>query len=101
LGTCCILIATALGRRNGSPLTAPLRWFGRHSYEVYLTHEFLVVPSIALFARIQRGPLSLWVVATVLACGALGALVARSFSEPINRSLRARAQQRALAVRAI
>ena len=89
IGTCCIVLATALGGRAGSPLTAPLRWFGRHSYEVYLTHEFLVVPAIALWVRVQRGPLPLWVVATVLACAPLGALVARGFSEPLNRRLRA------------
>ena len=44
LGVCFVMVATVLRRsRGGGWLTAPLRWFGRHSYEVYLTHEFLVI----------------------------------------------------------
>ena len=88
LATCAIVLATAPGGRPGPALGAPLRWLGRHSYEVYLTHEFLVVPGCAIWLRWQRGPLWLWVAALVLASAALGAVVARWFSEPLNRRLR-------------
>jgi hypothetical protein len=32
-------------------LTAPVRWFGRHSYELYLTYEFLVLLGVMAFLR--------------------------------------------------
>ena len=82
LGTAAPLLAL------GAFSSTVLRWFGRHSYEVYLTHEFLVVPACALFIRLRRGPVALWVIAIVLCSAALGGLVARFFSEPLNRRLR-------------
>jgi peptidoglycan/LPS O-acetylase OafA/YrhL len=88
LGTCAVVLGTALGGLPRTPALAPLRWLGRHSYEVYLTHEFLVVPACALFIRLRRGPVALWVIAIVLCSAALGGLVARFFSEPLNRRLR-------------
>ncbi len=53
----CIVMETSVLRRAGSdgvrpnPLTALLRWYGRHSYEVYLTHEFVVVWGVLLFSH--------------------------------------------------
>lgn len=88
IGTCAIIIATALRQREGSRLTAPIRWFGRHSYEIYLTHEFVVLAGTALYVRAQRGPLALWVIGMLALSGPLGAVVASRFSEPMNRRLR-------------
>ncbi len=42
LGTCLLQIAIAQRNRAGGLATAPIRWFGRNSYEVYLTHMFIV-----------------------------------------------------------
>src|ERR1043166_2300465 len=70
--------------------TAFLRWFGRNSYEVYLTHMFAVWPMVGLFfyfhQSIHRAPL--WFLATLALAGGLGYLVARFYSEPLNQRLR-------------
>ena len=67
---------------------APIRWFGRHSYEVYLTHEFIVVWGTMLYMKVRRGPLSLWFLGILLLTAPLGWVVAKYFSEPMNRRLR-------------
>ncbi|HEY0795483.1 MAG TPA: acyltransferase [Acidisarcina sp.] len=88
--TCLIMVASVLRNRPGREWTAPLRWFGRHSYEVYLTHEFIVVWGTALYLKMHRGPLFLWLIAILLSSAALGWLIARYYSEPLNRTLRQR-----------
>lgn len=73
-------------------VAAPLRWFGRNSYEVYLSHMFVVIPGAWFFQWLGASPswIPLWFVAVVTASGLLGHLVARWFSEPCNRALRGR-----------
>jgi peptidoglycan/LPS O-acetylase OafA/YrhL len=70
--------------------TAFLRWFGRNSYEVYLTHMFAVWTMVGLFfyfhQSIHLAPL--WFLATLALAGGLGYLVARFYSEPLNQRLR-------------
>jgi peptidoglycan/LPS O-acetylase OafA/YrhL len=88
LGTCLIILGSVLQGRPGHIICAPLRWFGRHSYEVYMTHEFVVVFGTELFLKTKAGPLWVWIVAMVLVTAPLGWLVARFFSEPMNRRLR-------------
>ncbi len=91
LGTSLLLVAVAQGRKPGSWLTAPLRWFGRHSYEVYLTHSFVVLIAAPLFAFTGSKYVwtPIWYAGIVCLCGALGACIARYYSEPLNRRLRA------------
>ena len=91
LGTALLLMAIAQGGKPGSWLTAPLRWFGRNSYEVYLTHSFVVVTLTQLFVSTGRryAWTPLWFVAVAGLSGGLGACVARYYSEPLNRKLRA------------
>lgn len=74
------------------PAAAPLRWFGRHSYEVYLTHMFVVIPGAWLFQQTGASPswIPLWFVLVVAASGLLGQWLAQGFSEPCNRALRRR-----------
>ena len=92
LGVCLFILATVLRGHRGSRVTAPLRWFGRHSYELYLTHEFLVIWGVELYDHIRPthnpGPLALWFIAILLLCAPFAWLVARFFSEPMNRRLR-------------
>jgi len=69
-----------------------LRSFGRLSYEIYLSHMFVVFAIVALFKR-SGGDLRSgfwWFVPAVLLCWALGWLVARAYSDPCDRALRRR-----------
>ena len=90
LGTSLTLIALSRRNRAGRWISAPLRWFGRNSYEVYLTHMFVVTWSIQLF--VARGLSVAWAPLAYLAmlglAGGLGAVVAQWYSEPLNRFLR-------------
>jgi peptidoglycan/LPS O-acetylase OafA/YrhL len=90
LGTSLTLIALFRMNPRGSWLTAPLRWFGRNSYEVYLTHMFVVTMGVRVF--VAKGVPIAWApcayVAMVLLAGLLGTAVARWYSEPLNRWLR-------------
>lgn len=67
-----------------------LRSFGFHSYEIYLTHMFVVLGAVALFkaagADLQLG--YLWYVPSILLSWLLGMAVARYFSIPSDRALR-------------
>jgi peptidoglycan/LPS O-acetylase OafA/YrhL len=90
LGTCLLLMALVRRPRPGHWPTAPLRWFGRNSYEVYLTHMFVVTWGIELFVarglNVRWAPLAYLAMLTL--AGLLGAAVARWYSEPLNRRLR-------------
>jgi peptidoglycan/LPS O-acetylase OafA/YrhL len=69
-----------------------LRSFGRLSYEVYLTHMFVVFAVVAAF-RAAGGDVrggAWWYLPALALCWALGALVARWYSEPCDRALRRR-----------
>lgn len=69
-----------------------LRSFGRLSYEIYLSHMFVVYSVVRLFrmygADMQWGVL--WYLPTVPLCWLLGAAVARWISVPCERWLRTR-----------
>src|SRR5947209_11255313 len=94
LGTALLLIAIQQ-RFESSPSaghwsTAVVRWFGRNSYEIYLTHMFVIVPFTAIFYRLHR-PLNtspLWFIVMAAFAGGLGHLIAHFYSEPLNRRLR-------------
>jgi peptidoglycan/LPS O-acetylase OafA/YrhL len=93
LGVSLICSAVALSARRGRAWTRPLRWFGRHSYELYLSHEFVVLAGVALltqrFATGASRPLICAFVAAIVAIAAvLGWVLAKFFSEPLNRKLR-------------
>lgn len=69
-----------------------LRSFGRLSYEIYLGHMFVVFAVVAAF-RASGGDLRdgfWWYLPAVVLAWALGALVARLYSEPCDRALRRR-----------
>ena len=84
------MIAISQRNRTGSLWTAAVRWFGRNSYEVYLTHMFVVFGLHRIF-ELMGSPYRwslLWYAAIIPITGVLGAVVARYFSEPLNRRLR-------------
>ena len=70
--------------------TALVRWFGRNSYEVYLTHMFVVWPFVAIFYYLHQplGAAPLWFLVIAFVAGVLGNIVARFYSEPLNKALR-------------
>jgi peptidoglycan/LPS O-acetylase OafA/YrhL len=92
LGTCMVIIAAAQTQWKGPRILAPLLRLGQCSYEVYLTHMFVVFALFAIFVKYGSPIWSvpLLFVATVLVAAAAGDIVARFFSEPLNRSLRER-----------
>lgn len=96
LSTACLLLGLhwrqQLAPRAGLRGLGWLRAQGRRSYEIYLTHMFVVYSLVALF-KAGGGDMRggwLWYVPTVLLCWGLGELVARRFSDPVERALRAR-----------
>jgi len=93
LATCMVILGSVLRGLPGRAWTAPIRWFGRHSYEVYLTHEFVVVWVTMLYVRVHKaggnwGSPLVWIPAEVMLAAPLGWAVAKWFSEPMNRWLR-------------
>jgi peptidoglycan/LPS O-acetylase OafA/YrhL len=91
-GTCLVIIAAARSRRGASSALRPLRWLGRRSYEVYLTHMFVVMGLWHLYVarKIPAAGVAVLFLAVILLSGFLGGIVARYFSEPMNRYLRTR-----------
>ena len=99
-GTVLLLTASmmtlllALATHPSPPLRG-LRWlesWGRLSYEIYLTHMFVVYAAVRLFhacgADLRAG--WLWYPPVFLLAWALGALVARLFSQPCEAWMRRR-----------
>jgi peptidoglycan/LPS O-acetylase OafA/YrhL len=70
----------------------PLLACGRLSYEIYLTHRFVVLAAAAWFRQSGKpaGAVYPLLGATLVVCWALGALVERFWSAPANRWLRRR-----------
>jgi peptidoglycan/LPS O-acetylase OafA/YrhL len=101
LGIGVAMVIRSMSRSNGSksansfiagPSTSVFRWYGRNSYEIYLTHMFVVLLATQIFeathASVRLIPLLF--VSNLIIAGLLGYAVARWFSEPMNRKLRAR-----------
>jgi len=70
--------------------TSPLAWFGQNSYEVYLTHGFVMVLGAQAFYAVGSSPnmAPLWHAAMIGSSGLLGWITAKYFSEPFNKRLR-------------
>jgi peptidoglycan/LPS O-acetylase OafA/YrhL len=96
LSAMCLVVG--LHWREGMLARRPLRgfgWlrsFGRLSYEIYLTHMFVVFGAVRLF-KMYGGDFEygyLWYLPVVASCWLLGAVVARWYSVPGDRALRNR-----------
>ena len=92
LGACMVFAAVATTRWRSPRLLRPLQELGQRSYEVYLTHMFVVFGIFAIFVRAGKPMPGVPVlfVTVILLSGVLGELVARFYSEPMNRLLRRR-----------
>lgn len=92
LGTCMLVAAAAQTQWKSPRVFSPLRKLGQRSYEVYLTHMFVIFALFGLFVKAGKpmhGVPALFIVVIVVA-GLLGEIVARFFSDPMNRLLRRR-----------
>jgi peptidoglycan/LPS O-acetylase OafA/YrhL len=92
LGTCFLIAAAAQSRWRSPRIGVPLEALGRRSYEIYLTHMFVVFALFRLFVSSGK-PMSgvpILFVAVILIAAFLGECVARVFSDPLNRRLRRR-----------
>jgi peptidoglycan/LPS O-acetylase OafA/YrhL len=85
IGTCLICAASPSTPR----ILNPLLRLGQRSYEVYLTHMFVVFLFFDLFLKLGI-PVPLLFLATILVSGLVGEAVARVYSEPLNLKLRSK-----------
>jgi peptidoglycan/LPS O-acetylase OafA/YrhL len=91
LGSCLVAAVAAETRWRSPRLVFPLVRLGQRSYEVYLTHMFVVFALFRLFEASARPLRAVPILFTtvILVAGLLGEFVARVYSEPVNRLLRA------------
>jgi peptidoglycan/LPS O-acetylase OafA/YrhL len=92
VGACMVIAAVAQTQWQAPRSLKPLLKLGQRSYEVYLTHVFVVLGLFNLFVVVGKPMKAVPVlfIAAVLLAGILGELVARGYSEPMNRWLRKR-----------
>jgi peptidoglycan/LPS O-acetylase OafA/YrhL len=99
LGAALVLLALAGGLFANASWrgTRTIGAVGRWSYEIYLTHMFVVFATVAVFKSIgaSLAHAGVWYVGALIASVLLGAFVARAYSEPVNAALRARLLPRA------
>lgn len=92
VGTAMLIAVAAQTRWQAPRVLVPLLRLGQRSYEIYLTHIFVVLGFFSLFLAVGK-PMhyvpALFLVVIPIA-GLLGELVARGYSEPMNRWLRRR-----------
>lgn len=95
LGTAVLLLGAAgqpAGEevRRGVASMAPLGWFGRLSYELYLFHLLVLgIMRTAIPPRAVAGDVKLLLLVAFLAVSAgVASLVSRFFAEPLNRRIR-------------
>ncbi len=94
IGTAMVLIWMQKRSENGKQPVwkSPglLRYFGRNSYEIYLTHMFIVYILFEIYKKYQLSGEWSWALYlfTILFSGLLGELVARYISNPANLYLR-------------
>jgi peptidoglycan/LPS O-acetylase OafA/YrhL len=90
VGTCLLAAAAQQSQWRSPRILQPLTALGRRSYEVYLTHMFVVFTLFELFLAAGKPMygVPLLFISVILIAGLLGEAVARVYSEPMNRRLR-------------
>lgn len=85
LGVAFILIAIAAKKQSIKKRNI-FSWYGRNSYEIYLTHMFVIV----FFGNVLQSYISTWVSYSlaIILSGLVGGFVAHYYSEPLNRRIR-------------
>jgi peptidoglycan/LPS O-acetylase OafA/YrhL len=92
IGSCMAIAAAAESGWKSPRVILPLITLGRRSYEVYLTHMFVVFALFGLFksAGFPLRAVPALFIGVILIAGLSGELVARFYSEPMNRRIRQR-----------
>ena len=92
LATCMVIAAAAQTKWRSPRVLAPILLLGHRSYEVYLTHMFVVFGFFHLFllAGKPMTAVPILFLTVIVFAGVLGEFVARFYSEPMNRRLRKR-----------
>jgi peptidoglycan/LPS O-acetylase OafA/YrhL len=92
LGTSLVIVWAAQICWHGPRVIGPLLLLGRRSYEIYLTHMFVVFALLHIFLAAGKPMMGVlpFFVGVILLAAVLGELVARFYSEPMNRWLRKR-----------
>ncbi len=92
IGACMIIAVSAESGWRAVRIFQPFLAFGRRSYEIYLTHMFVVFALFDWFVKFGKPTflVPILFLVTIAVSGVLGELVARFYSEPANRWLRAR-----------
>ena len=94
LATCVLMLTSDSDSREVEPVRVlgPLRWMGRHSYELYLFHIVVLACMRDLVPRdaLANGAKPLWLIVFVALSCIAAAVVSRYFTEPANRALRQR-----------
>ena len=96
VGACLVIAAAVQSGWRAPRVLAPVLQMGLRSYEIYLTHMFVVIAAFAVFDVWGR-PLrwAWWMFAVVIVVATLlGWGVSVGFSEPVNRWLRRGEQER-------
>lgn len=80
------------GFRKGYLGLRPLEWLGKYSYEIYLSHMFIVIFAVKYFKHLELSGewiYGLYLIVIVLSYS-LGFLISNYFSEPLNAKIRAK-----------
>lgn len=92
--TCVLLLTSGGDAEQVKPirLFEPLRWMGRHSYELYLFHIVVLAGMRDLVPReaLATGAKLPWLLLFLALSSGVAAMISRYFSEPTNRALRQR-----------
>jgi peptidoglycan/LPS O-acetylase OafA/YrhL len=90
IGTCMIIIAATQSKWRAPRIFFPILMLGERSYEIYLTHMFVVIAFFDLFLKLEKPVFMIPVLflSSIVVSGFLGELVARFYSEPFNSALR-------------
>lgn len=94
IGTAFVLLKMQkrfiVGKEPPWKINTGIRLLGRNSYEVYLTHMFVVLFGVNVYKSLAPTAEWIWVlyIAIIVVSGMMGELVARYFSNPLNKRLR-------------
>jgi peptidoglycan/LPS O-acetylase OafA/YrhL len=92
IGTCMMIGVAAQTNWKSPRFLNPLLNLGQRSYEVYLTHMFVVFGAFQLFVLAGKPIIAVpaLFLVVILSATLLGGIVAQFFSEPLNKQIRDR-----------